>query len=135
FPNGVPAVSDASMSEWMLYVYKQFEQPMDITGLPIQIVAIDPSGEYITIGTTTSDASGRYSLEFTPTTTGKYIIYAFFSGSDSYYGSDAQNEIVVMAAAEPQATNNTPYELYTIAMGIAIILAVAIVGLLILKKK
>jgi hypothetical protein len=27
FPNGVPAVSDENMSEWMLYVYKQFEKP------------------------------------------------------------------------------------------------------------
>ena len=25
FPNGVPAVSDESQSQWMLYVYKQFE--------------------------------------------------------------------------------------------------------------
>ncbi len=27
FPNGVAAVSDESMSQWMLYVYKQFECP------------------------------------------------------------------------------------------------------------
>ena len=27
FPKGVPAISDASMSDWMLYVYKQFAQP------------------------------------------------------------------------------------------------------------
>ena len=37
FPNGVPAVSDASQSDWMLYVYKQFTQPTDATGVPVSI--------------------------------------------------------------------------------------------------
>jgi hypothetical protein len=30
FPNGVPAVSETSMSDWMLYVYKQFERPTNV---------------------------------------------------------------------------------------------------------
>ena len=32
FPNGVPAVSDANMSDWMKYVYMQFERPADVIG-------------------------------------------------------------------------------------------------------
>jgi hypothetical protein len=33
FPNGVPAVADETMSDWMLYVYKQFPRPTDATGV------------------------------------------------------------------------------------------------------
>jgi hypothetical protein len=132
FPNGVPAVSDASMSEWMLHVYKQFEQPMNTKGVPIIIDATDPNGNYINIGTTTSDANGRFAFEFKPETEGQYTIYARFEGSASYYPATAQNEMTVMATAQ----NNTPrYELYVIAMGIAIIITVILIGLLILKKK
>jgi hypothetical protein len=31
FPNGVPVVSDEIQSQWMLYVYKQFERPTNAT--------------------------------------------------------------------------------------------------------
>ena len=33
FPNGVPAVSDASQSAWMQYVYMQKPKPTDATGV------------------------------------------------------------------------------------------------------
>jgi outer membrane protein assembly factor BamB len=131
FPNGVPAVSDASMNGWMLYVYKQFEQPMNTEGVPITIAAIDPNGNYVTLGNTVSDASGRFAFEFTPNTEGKYIIYATFEGSKSYYPATAQNEMTVMAAAK----GNPRYELYIIVMGIAIIITVILVGLLLFRKK
>ncbi|XHH09685.1 MAG: PQQ-binding-like beta-propeller repeat protein [Candidatus Bathyarchaeia archaeon] len=139
FPNGVPAVSDASQSEWMLYVYKQFSQPMDTVGVPVSIDAVDPNGNYIHLGDTTSDASGQFYFTYTPTVEGQYTVYATFGGSAAYYGSFAQNAMTVMeAAAQPTETaqvNNTPYEMYTIGMGVAIIAVVAIVGLLILRKK
>jgi outer membrane protein assembly factor BamB len=138
FPNGVPVVSDADQSEWMLYVYKQFTQPMDATGVAISIDAVDPNGNYIHLGDTTSDASGQFYYTYTPTVAGQYTIYATFAGSAAYYGSFAQNAITVAAAqatATPTPVANTPYEMYTIGMGIAIIAVVAIVGLLILKKK
>jgi hypothetical protein len=132
FPNGVPAVSEASMNDWILYVYKQFSQPMDTVGVPISIDAIDPNGNYVHLGDTVSDASGRFAFEFKPETEGQYTIYAVFEGSASYYSSTAQNEMTVMA----NAANNTPrYELYIIAMGIAVIITVILIGLLILKKK
>ncbi|MCL2288894.1 MAG: PQQ-binding-like beta-propeller repeat protein [Candidatus Bathyarchaeota archaeon] len=132
FPNGVAAVSDASMNDWMLYVYKQFPQPMTTTGVDIRIDAVDPNNNYVTLGHTTSDANGRFALEFTPKTEGQYTIYAIFEGSASYYPATAQNEMTVMTAA----INNTPrYELYIIAMGIAVIITVILIGLLILKKK
>ena len=135
FPHGVPAVSDENMSEWMLYVYKQFERPMDIKGVSITIAAIDPRGEYVTLGTTTSDASGKFSFEFKPTTEGTYNIYAYFDGSASYYGSSAQEDMTVMAAATAEnTTNNPPYELYTLATIITIII-VGIAIIVVVKKK
>ena len=35
FPNGLPAVSDASMTAWMEYVYMQQPTPTNTTGVPI----------------------------------------------------------------------------------------------------
>lgn len=139
FPNGVPAVADACQSDWMLYVYKQFSKPMDVVGVPVSIDAVDPNGNYIHLGDTTSDADGQFYLTYTPTVAGQYTIYATFAGSGAYYASYAQNAMVVSAAPQATATPtpvaNTPYEMYTIGMGIAIIAVVAIVGLLILRKK
>jgi len=138
FPNGVPAVSDESQTAWMLYVYKQFQQPMDTVGVPVSIDAVDPNGNYIHLGETTSDASGQFYFTYTPTVAGQYTIYATFAGSASYYSSFAQNAMTVAAVhatPEPTEQANTPYEMYTIGMGIAIIAVVAIIGLLILRKK
>ncbi len=137
FPNGVPAVSDASQSEWMLYVYKQFSQPMATTGVPVSIDAVDPNGNYIHLGDAVSDASGRFHFEYTPSTAGSYVIYATFGGSAAYFGSYAQNEMTVSAAPAATTTptvNQTPYEMYTIGMGVAIIIAIAVVGLFLAKK-
>ncbi|MEM4144036.1 MAG: hypothetical protein QW445_07880, partial [Candidatus Bathyarchaeia archaeon] len=44
FPNGVPAVADESMSDWMLYVYKQFSCPADVRGVEVVIEVLDPNG-------------------------------------------------------------------------------------------
>ncbi|MDR2700689.1 MAG: PQQ-binding-like beta-propeller repeat protein [Nitrososphaerota archaeon] len=133
FPNGVPAVSDESMSEWMLYLYKQFERPTNTKGVLISIDAIDPNGNYVNLGTTTSDANGRFALEFTPKTEGQYTIYAIFEGSKSFYPTMAQNEMTTTAiTAKEQNSNNLMYGLYII--GIVMIIVVLLVGLLILRK-
>jgi outer membrane protein assembly factor BamB len=134
FPNGVPAVSDESQSEWMLYVYKEFSKPMDVTGVTVKITAVAPNGESVPVGTTTTDASGRFHIEFTPTQTGTYTIYATFEGSGAYYASYAQNEVTVVSGAETTTVANPPYELYTIGTGIAVIIAIALVGLFLAKK-
>ena len=36
-PNGVPAVSDESMSQWMQYVYMQFPKPTNVTGVTLPL--------------------------------------------------------------------------------------------------
>ncbi len=138
FPDGVPVVSDESMSEWMLYVYKQFERPTDATGVPVSIDANDPNGNYVHIGDTTSDASGNFHYTFTPEIAGDYTVFATFGGSKSFYPSFTQTAITVMEAQPtPTATptvTNPPYELYTIGTGIAIIVAIALAVLLIRRK-
>jgi len=129
FPNGVPAVSDEHMSEWMLYVYKQFPEPHAV-GVPVRIDAIDPNGNYVTLGETVSDGNGRFSFSFTPDKEGQYDIYAFFDGSNSYYKSAAQTELLVMPTA---ASSNSL--LYALIVGIVIIvITVILVGMLLLRK-
>ena len=95
FPNGVPAVSDASMSDWMLYVYKNFERPADATGVQVMLEAVDPNNEYLYIGTATSDAYGNYGFAFKPDTAGTYMIIATFMGSGAYYGSTQTTYLTV----------------------------------------
>jgi hypothetical protein len=132
FPNGVPAMADECMSDWMLYVYKQFNRPHDAVGVPVTVAAVDPNGNYVTLGSTVSDANGNYVVEFTPNTEGHYDIYAYFDGSDSYYGTSAQDTLLV--SKDAVSNNNPPYELYIIGMGIVVIIVNLIVILLFRKK-
>jgi hypothetical protein len=139
FPNGVPAVADESMSDWMLYVYKQFEKPADAKGVEVIIEVLDPNGNSYEVARTTSDANGFYSATFTPQVPGKYTVIARFAGSKAYYGSSAETSIIVgeapAATVEATPAPEAPVETYFAISTIAIIVAIAIVGLLILRKR
>jgi len=134
FPNGVPAVSDESQSQWMLYVYKQFPRSMNTTGVTVSLDVLDANGNYRNIGTTTADANGFFSFNWTPDIEGKYTIFATFGGSKAYYGSYAQAAFAVSSApATPTPTGTTGtgtsmVEQYFIPAVIGIILAIIIVG-------
>jgi hypothetical protein len=141
FPNGVAAVSDASQADWMMYVYKQFEQPTTATGVPVVISVVDANGNYRQIGTTTSDANGYYSFNWTPDITGKYTVLAQFGGSAAYYGSIAETSFAVDEAASTPVPTETPQsaaDLYFIPAIIGVIIAIVVVGavlaLLVTKK-
>jgi len=109
FPNGVPAVADEDMSEWMLYVYKQFPIPSDITGVPVSLDTIDPNGNFIHIGDVTTDGySGTFGYMFTPEIPGTYTIMATFIGDKSYGSSFAQTYLGVGEAPEPPPEPVTP---------------------------
>ncbi len=108
FPNGVPAVSDQSMSRWMEYVYMNQPMPANATGVPVQISVVDANGNYRTIGTVTSDATGFYSLEWMPDIAGKYTVYATFAGSASYWPSQATAAFAVDPAAPTSTAQPTP---------------------------
>ncbi len=101
FPNGVPAISDESMSDWMLYVYKQFPRPADATGVTVKLEAYDPNGNYQNLGTATTDSYGRFGFAFEPEVPGTYWISATFEGSNGYYGSLSTTYIQVDAAPSP----------------------------------
>jgi hypothetical protein len=138
FPNGVPAVSDESVSEWMEYVYMQKPMP-NAKGVEVSLDTLDPNGNFVHIDTVTTDTSGSYSHMFTPEVPGKYTIIATFSGSESYYGSYAETAIGVSEAppstAPPEYPQPIDPTLTIVGVGIAMILAIAIVGILILRKK
>ena len=55
---GTPAISDESMGPWMEYLYENQAKPTNATGVPVELTAIDPNGNYIQIGSVTSDLTG-----------------------------------------------------------------------------
>jgi hypothetical protein len=140
FPNGVPAVSDESVGEWMKYVYVQFPRPANATGVEVTLDTVDPNGNFIHIGTATSDTSGTFSYLWQPEIPGKYTVIATFPGSGAYYASYAETAIGVTEAPAtptppPAAAPLPPFDLYIIAATIAIIIAVAIATILILRNR
>ena len=134
FPYGVPAVSDASQTEWMEYVYMQKPRPTNATGVPITLSVVDSNGNYRTIGTTTSNADGFFSYNWKPDIEGTYNVVATFAGSESYWPSRAETSFVV----DPSPATASPYpeivlpptEMYLMGATAAIIVAIAIVGVL-----
>jgi hypothetical protein len=141
FPNGVPAVADESMSEWMLYVYKTEQASMDIMGVTVQLEAIDPDGEYLYIGATTTDMYGNYGHDFTPAKEGKYMIMASFKESGGYYGSTDTAYLAVGPAVTPSGPIvPEPHDEVLITTEVAIILvaavaAIVIVAFLVMRKR
>jgi outer membrane protein assembly factor BamB len=142
YPNGLPCVSDASMSDFMEAVYEQCTMPSNITGVPITISVVDSNGNYRIIGTTTSTTSGTFDYTWTPDISGHYTLYATYAGSGAYYASTAQTAIYASEAATPAPTQQlqtsaaTPSDLliYIGAATVAIIIAIALVGLLLRKR-
>jgi hypothetical protein len=135
-------ISDQSMGEWMDYMYCQKPIPANATGVEVVLNVIDANGNYRTIGTTTTDASGFYSYQWTPDITGKYTVIASFAGTNAYYSSFAE---AAFAVAEPAATpapvaTSAPSmaDLYFIPAIIGLLVAIIVVGIvivLVIKKK
>jgi hypothetical protein len=143
YPNGLPAVSDASMEQFMESVYMQQPLPHNLTGVQVILSVIDANGNYRTIGSTTSDGTGAFGFNWTPDISGTFTSIATFPGSNGYYGSSDQIHFYASEAATPQPTTGTGSNAATtsdlllyLAVGvIAIIIAIAIVGALILRRR
>jgi hypothetical protein len=140
FPNGVPCVTDDNMGGWMEFVYMQKPCPVNVTGVEVTIDAVDPNNNFINIGTATTDGFGLLSYAWkTPDVPGKYTVIATFQGSESYYASYSETAMIVQEApaASPTPTPLVlpPYENYTIAAVVILLIAIAIVGILLLRKK
>jgi hypothetical protein len=139
FPNGVPAVSDECIGEWMKYVYIQFPRPANVTGVEVVISVLDPNNNCYEVARTTSDASGFFSAAFEPLVPGKYTVIATFEGSKAYWSSFAETAINVeeapAATPEPTPVPQEPVGTYFTVSTVLIIAAIAIVAFLILRKR
>jgi hypothetical protein len=138
---GTPCVSKDSVAAWMEHVHLQRDLPANVTGVPVTLTAIDPNGNVQNIGTaTTNGYYGTFSKAWTPEIEGTYTIIASFAGDASYGSSGAATAITVGPAPTTAPTPEPPqapldYTLPIIGTGIAMIIAVAIAAILILRKK
>ncbi len=135
-PN-TPAISDNDMTQWMEYLYMQQPIPADAVGVPVSIDAIDPNHNNIHVGDAVSDQSGHYAYTWaTPNVPGQYTIIAHFLGTKSYFASSAETTAYVSEPAPTPTpapvTAAPPTDMYIAAGVVAIIIAIAIVGALIL---
>lgn len=142
FPQGVPAIADESMSDWMLYVYQQFPKPTTATGVPVTIHVVDANGNYREIGTTTSGADGFFSFTWKPDIEGTFFVYASFGGSKSYWPSQASTSFTVDSAPTAPETPTQPAsiadEYFVPAIAgiiVAMVIGFALLAVLLLKKR
>ena len=144
-PN-TPCVSKDSMATQMEYLHKQL--PIDgiwhnetIVGVPVTLTAVSADGAYVDLGTVTTDGYyGTFSKTWTPPAEGDYKIIASFAGDESYGSSAASTSTSVgPAPAAPDTSQQEitvpDYTMTIVAMGFAIIAVVAIVGILLYRKR
>jgi outer membrane protein assembly factor BamB len=136
FPNGLPCVSDESQSQWMSYIYQQQTLPTNTTGVPVTISVIDANSNYREIGQTIS-LDGTFSYTWTPDISGDYQVIASFAGSNSYYPSSAVGHFYASDGATPapttMATQPVDNTMVIVGSTVAIIVAVAIVGVILVS--
>ena len=142
---GTPCVSAGSMATYMEYLHMQKPIPSNftVTGVPVQLLAIDPNGNAVNIGTATSDVSGNFQYEFTPTIDGVYKITATFTGDDAYGISWAETGLSVGVVPQASQTETaiatqTDYTMTIIAaaIGLAFVVVISVaIAVMILKKR
>jgi hypothetical protein len=143
FPNGVAAVSDASESSWMEYVYMQQPKPTNATGVTVALTVVDANGNERLIGTATTDTNGFYKIVWKPDIEGAYTVYASFGGSESYWPSQATTAFNVDPAAATPAPTEAPVQstadMYFVpavaGIIVVIIIGFVIMALLLFKKR
>ena len=117
-------------------VYQQKPLPTTFAGVEVTISVIDANQNYRTIGTTTTDASGTYGLQWTPDIEGKYTVIASFAGTNGYWPSKAQTYFAVdptqVTPAPDQAQQTSLADQYFMPAVVAIILVIIIIGAIIL---
>lgn len=135
FPNGVPAMSDANMTDWMEYVYMQYPKPADMVGVNVTISVLDPNGNAYPVTSALSDGSGTFCCEFIPEVPGMYTVIATFEGSEAYCGSSASTHLKVNDAVvtpPPTETPGTMTDAYVLGLGVTSIAAIVAIGLIII---
>jgi hypothetical protein len=143
FPNGVPVASDASMTDWMGYVYQQKPIPTSFTGVEVSLDVVDSNGNFRNIGTAMTDKTGVFNYQWTPDIPGMYTVFATFVGTNGYWPSSAETSFAVDPAAPTPAPTNAPAQsaadMYFVPAIAAIIVLIVIVGvvlaLLMVRKR
>ena len=130
---GTPAISDASMEQWMEYLYMQKPMPTNATGVPVMLQATGSNGNTISIGTVTSNVNGQFKIAWAPPSNDLFTITASFGGSNSYFASSAETGLAVSAAAS--ASSSASLDLYIIIATILIIIAIAIAVIILRRRK
>ncbi len=132
FSNGVPVSSDASMAAWMGYVYQQQPLPTNFTGVQVAIDVLDSNGNYRNIGTATTDATGTFSLTWTPDIPGNFTVVATFAGTNGYWPSYSETAFAVSSPAATPTPTAAPQasmtDTYVLASAVAIIIVIIIIG-------
>ncbi len=148
---GTPCVSHESMETQMEYLHLQqsiqgVAGNATITGVPVLLTAIGSDGSVYNIGTTTTNGYfGTFAYAWTAPKVDSYTITASFAGDDSYGSSSAATGLSVGAAASTTPTPATPAPsnlatttdlmTYIVVGVIAIIIAIALVGFVLYRKK
>jgi hypothetical protein len=144
FPYGVPCASDASMTQWMGYVYQQQPEPTNFVGVQVQLAVLDSNGNHYPIGYATTDMSGTYSLTWTPPIPGNFTIYATFAGTNGYWPSYAETHLYAGSPPPTPAPTSPPVtglaSTGTVELGIAvvvivIVICVAVLAVLMMRKR
>jgi hypothetical protein len=145
FPNGLPCVSDASMTQFMEAVYQQQPMPTNLAGVPVTISVTDSNHNSYVIGTATTDPyTGTYGLTWTPIITGNFTVTATFAGTGGYYGSSATTYFYASSPAPTAPPYPTPVtglasfaslELGIAAVVIVIVVCVAVLAVMIQRKR
>jgi hypothetical protein len=125
------------MQDWMGYVYQQKPMPTDFTGVTVSLYALDPNGNYITLGDATTDVYGTFHYTWTtPDVPGDYSIYASFGGTNGYWPSTATTAVNVGEAAPTTAPTQAPpasvVDQFFLPAVVAIIVAIVLVGAVIM---
>jgi outer membrane protein assembly factor BamB len=145
-----PCVSKDSMTTQMEYLHKQMPiaglwNNETITGVLVSLDTVDPNGNSIHIADVTTDGySGTFGYTWQPDISGQYTVTATFMGDDAYSSSFATTYVSI--SETNQSTSPTPSQISfdtvnntiitgLVALGIAIILSIAIVGVLLLRKR
>jgi hypothetical protein len=139
---GTPAISDEDQEAWMDYLYRQRPIPTDAKGVEVSLDTIDPNGNYVHIGTVTSDINGNFGFMYTPEVPGTYQIIATFAGSAAYGPSSATTYLSVAEAPPATAAPEYPQPIDNtwtivgvgIAMTVILLIAIVLIGIWIRRK-
>jgi hypothetical protein len=134
-----PAIADEDMSAWMEYMYMQKPFPSDAKGVDVTLATLDPNGNLVQIGQTTTDLDGNFGFTWTPQVPGTHQIIATFAGSNSYGSSYGTSYLSAVEAPQPtpppEPTPAPMTDTYIAGSTIAIVAAIVVVALLLLRKK